>query len=74
MIFDSENLAYRQAVHTAAQVFDSGEENLFERAFGICCGIATMLVPGVFETGQAPEPHVADLVCEQVANDIAEMT
>lgn len=78
--FDSSNLVYREALKLLADIaMDderfTDEERLTaqERAFGICVGIATMLVPGVYQTSLPPPPETADHVCDQVTADMEKL-
>jgi len=75
--FDSTHGVYQEALSTLCvvameDIFPTEErrESAQERAFGMCVGIATMLVPGVYQTGQVPPIEVADRVCEQVMADM----
>jgi hypothetical protein len=74
--FDTTNTVYREAIDTLARVAMSDawpepeREKQQERAYGICIGIATMLIPGVYQTSQAPPVEIADAVAQQVLDDM----
>lgn len=74
--FDNTHPVYLEALQTLTEIAMSDEltteerERAQERTFGMCVGIATMLIPGVAQTRQTPPIELADEVCAQVVADM----
>lgn len=76
-VFESDHPVYVQALQTLCEVAmddnrytEEEREKAQERAFGVCVGVATMLLPFVYDHKEVPDPDVADRVCEQVMADM----